>query len=305
MESALSANPSEQTNPRVLALRNLWPSECLSVGLFVFLAFLAVLRHNTASHVSILLAIAALLFSSAILEAHYSTPLTRILREWLSLCVILLAYWSIEWFATPTKIESLQNLWLGWDRALLEHYGLRGAIESLGAVIPFTVEIAHLMLYIVPPIALIALQLAGNRSDRRQFLYTLFLGTFSVYALLPLIAVESPRRVFPHQDEPRIVTAPRQINTYLLNHMDISTGVFPSGHVAVAYSTAFGLLGFATRRSRSLGLPIAAFVMGTLVYLATIYGRYHYAVDGLASIAIAAAAWLFTQNRKWSVSDEV
>ena len=305
MASALSADPSEQTFPRVFALRKLWPSECLAVGLFVFLALLAALRHNTVAHVSILLAIAALLFSGAILETHYSTPLTRILREWLSLGVILLVYWSIEWFATPAKFETLQNLWLGWDRTLLDHYGLRAAIESLGAVIPFTLEVAYLMLYTMPPIALIALQRAGNRNDRRQFLYTLFLGTFSVYALLPLIAVESPRRVFPHQDEPRIVTAPRQINTYVLDHMDISTGVFPSGHVAVAFSTAFGLLGFAIRRHRSLGLPIAAFVMGTLVYLATIYGRYHYAVDGLASIAIAAAAWLFTQNRKWSVSDEV
>jgi hypothetical protein len=36
----------------------------------------------------------------------------------------------------------------------------------------------------------------------------------------------------------------------------------------------------------------AAFAVAFLVYLATVYGRYHYAVDGLASMVIATAAWL-------------
>jgi membrane-associated phospholipid phosphatase len=34
-------------------------------------------------------------------------------------------------------------------------------------------------------------------------------------------------------------------------------------------------------------LWLAAFGVATLVYVATIYGRYHYAVDGLASIVVA------------------
>ena len=37
-------------------------------------------------------------------------------------------------------------------------------------------------------------------------------------------------------------------------------------------------------------LWIAAFVAAAAVYVATIYGRYHYAVDGLASIGIAWVA---------------
>ena len=70
--------------------------------------------------------------------------------------------------------------------------------------------------------------------------------------------------------------------------MDIGTSVFPSGHVAVAFSSAFGML--RAVRSRP-GIWVPVFVVATLVYAATIYCRYHYAVDGLASIGIAALAW--------------
>ena len=37
------------------------------------------------------------------------------------------------------------------------------------------------------------------------------------------------------------------------------------------------------------------FFLPILVYLATIYGRYHYAVDGFASFLIAAAMWRISE----------
>ena len=68
MDSALSANSSEQTYRQVFALRNLWPSECISVGLFAFLALLAAFRHQPVAHVGTLLSIAALSFAGGTLE---------------------------------------------------------------------------------------------------------------------------------------------------------------------------------------------------------------------------------------------
>lgn len=303
MESVLSAATSEQSISHAANARLFWPWEAISIGLFSFLALLALLRQSPGVHFVTLLTIPVVIAAAVRLESLYSKPWTRILREWLSLGVILIAYWCIEWFSTSVKLEPLQNQWLGWDRILLHQWGLQRAVESLGPVIPFTLESAYLLLYAMPPLALATVQLRGNRAARQQLLFTLFLGTFSVYAMLPLIAVESPRRVFPGQDEPRIVTAPRQVNTYLLDHMDISTGVFPSGHVAVAFSTAFGLLGATRRTRRSRTLLAGALTMATFVFLATIYGRYHYAVDGIASIAIATVAWRLAEN--WSLLREI
>jgi membrane-associated phospholipid phosphatase len=81
----------------------------------------------------------------------------------------------------------------------------------------------------------------------------------------------------------------------VLDHLDISTGVFPSGHVAVAFSSAFALLSVLRQRR---WIWCSAFIIATMVYVATIYGRYHYAVDGLASIVIAFVAWRVAE--RWS-----
>ena len=122
----------------------------------------------------------------------------------------------------------------------------------------------------------------------RRFLLVLFLGVFTAYALLPLFPVLSPRLIDKGVDEPSFEGVTRHWNVWLLDHYDNSPGVFPSGHVAVAFSCAFGLLSSIPQRR---GIWATAFVLATLVYIATIYGRYHYAVDGLASIVITALAW--------------
>jgi membrane-associated phospholipid phosphatase len=84
------------------------------------------------------------------------------------------------------------------------------------------------------------------------------------------------------------MTAMRWLNVWILDHADIHTSVFPSGHVAVAWSAAFGLMTALPERK-----PAGAIMAGlaTLVAAATIYGRYHYAVDAVASIAVSVAAW--------------
>jgi membrane-associated phospholipid phosphatase len=276
-----------------------WPSERVTLAFFSYLAVLGFLRDTPVVHRTALVAMPLLIWLGLWFESHHSKPWTRVLRQWCAMGLILVGYWSIEVFSTPFKLEHLQTLWAQWDRILLFQWGLRNAIEAAGPLIPFLLEAAYLSLYTIPVVALTLLYFTARPADRRQFQLTLFLGTYGAYAMLPLVAVESPRKVFPNEDEPTVVTAPRRINTWMLDRLDISTGVFPSGHVAVAFSTAFGLW-IALRRRRFIWM--SAFAVASLVYLATIHGRYHYAVDGLASIAIAAAA--SRVSRVWSESYE-
>ena len=84
----------------------------------------------------------------------------------------------------------------------------------------------------------------------------------------------------------------RIVNLWLLDHCDISSSVFPSGHVAVAFSCAFGLLRAVPERR---WVYLSAFAAAMIVFTATIYCRYHYAADGLASIAITTAGWRVTE----------
>lgn len=254
---------------------------------FGYLCLLSLFRQLTPARHLFFLLLPVLLYCLCWLESTNSRPWSRILREWLSLGMILVAYWSLAWFP-GRPLEHWQASWIAYDRELLNS-GLRQLLEGAGGLPAAVLETLYLLLYSVPPMALGALYCCGARQRTRVFLTVLFVGTFFAYALLPLFPVMSPRFAFPGADSPHYESWARWINTWLLDHYDIGTSVFPSGHVAVAFSSAFGLL-LAVPQKRFLWVP--AFCFAALIYVATIYGRYHYALDGLASIAITTAAYL-------------
>jgi membrane-associated phospholipid phosphatase len=74
---------------------------------------------------------------------------------------------------------------------------------------------------------------------------------------------------------------------WILSRCDIQTSAFPSGHVTVGFSAAFAML-LALPEYRRAGWLLLG--MASMVLVNTIYGRYHYAADGLAGLAISAAA---------------
>src|SRR5207244_7229225 len=86
------------------------------------------------------------------------------------------------------------------------------------------------------------------------------------------------------------MNAMRHFNIWLLDHADIHSSVFPSGHVAASFSAAFGLLAALPELRRIGGAMV---VLALLIGIATVYGRYHYAVDVVASIAITVIVWRF------------
>jgi membrane-associated phospholipid phosphatase len=120
-------------------------------------------------------------------------------------------------------------------------------------------------------------------------------GTVAAYGLFPYFPSSPPRAVFPGMDLPSADTLVRRLNLFLVGDYGIHSSVFPSAHVSSAFSAAWALLMYLPERRRlGLGMLIYAF----LVSMATVYGRYHYAVDALAGfgIGIGAAllgAWVF------------
>jgi len=196
-------------------------------------------------------------------------------------------YWELQWFAS-SRVLPWQQTWVIWDQHLLRDWGLQRAIEVFGPVIPTILETAYLLVYAIPPFCMAALYTAGGRDRASRLLTTLFLGCFSAYALLPFFPTTSPRLAFPVSDLPNFGSLPHTLNLWLLDRFDISTSVFPSGHVTVAFSSAFGLWRALPEKR---WLSYCLLVLSMMVYIATIYSRYHYAVDGLAGAGIAMLAW--------------
>lgn len=290
MEAALGN--SKARLERATWLRCIGTPERVAFAYFAWIASAGLLRPLTVAQRTSLLALPCALVWLWVLEARHSRPWSRVVRQWASLALILAGYWAVGWFAGPHR-DAWQARWVEWDRLILDDFGLRRAIESTGRVIPISLETCYTLLYAIPPASLGAIYLCGARRRADRFLTVLFLGTFLAYALLPFFPVASPRKAFPDRDLPSVHSSVRGLNTWLLDNADISTSVFPSGHVAVAFSSALGLL--AVLRSRK-AVWMAGFAAAAIVWVATIYGRYHYAVDGLASLLLASIGWLLTEK---------
>lgn len=210
-----------------------------------------------------------------------------IIRDWLLLGMILFAYREMGWFAMSSQSHTLEASWVAWDRLFLRG-GAKAVIEFLGPVLPSLLEVSYSLVYTLAPASVAVLYLYRRRDRVDRFLLVFAIGVLLCYAQFPFWPSEPPRVVFFGQDLPVTETIFRRFNLWLLGNYGIHTSVFPSAHVAAAFSTAFGM---------GRALPerkwVSRLLFGTalLIALATVYGRYHYLADVVAGFSMAVVAW--------------
>jgi membrane-associated phospholipid phosphatase len=216
-------------------------------------------------------------------------PSFAIARDWLPLAYTLVAYREMDLFSNPVRDRHLELAWIAWDRVILSGWGLRAAIESLGALLPAYLEFCYLLVYGTGAFAIAALYLLKHRDRVDHFLLYYALGTLLSYAMFPFFPSDPPRVVFPGADLPAVTSAFRGFNLFLVGNYGIHSSVFPSAHVSSAFGAAWGLLRMMPERRRA---GIAMLVYATSVSIATVYGRYHYAADAIAGIAVGSLTLL-------------
>lgn len=266
-------------------------AEIILIAYFLYTAIVAALSPVSGTRRTAAWLLPLTVATLALLEHRFTRPWSRVMRNLIPLALIPVAYWQVDWIAT-SRLSTWQQSWIAWDRFILDRLHLKPMLESLGWVIPSGLETTYLCLYAIPPLCVAALYWGGCGCRADHFLATLFLGTLAAYVLLPYFPTVSPRIAFRNEDLPHYTGTFRALNVWLLDHYDIASSVFPSGHVAVAYSSAFGVLHAAPGKRWLWGTVFAA---ATVVFIATVYCRYHYAADGLASFGISALAWRITE----------
>lgn len=213
----------------------------------------------------------------------------RALRSLVPIACVLLAYQQMGWFARPQESIELELAWVIWDRLLLVDWGLGGAIETAGPLLPGVLELLYLSTYALAPASLLVLAKRGQLGRADRFLAIYVASALGSYAVFPYFPSEPPRVVFPGELVPSFDTVFRQLNWWLLGGAGIHTSVFPSGHVSSAFGAAFGLF-YAQPERKRYGVSVA--VIASVIAVATVYGRYHYAVDALAGLAVSVVALL-------------
>ncbi len=216
------------------------------------------------------------------------------MRHWYALPLILLSYREMGWFALPHSGTALEQVWIRWDRLLLNDWGLKPLIEALGPVGPATLEISYSLVYAMVPFGLGTLYLFRREARASTYLFQATLGLLLAYALFPYFPSDPPWTVFPGEDFPAYGSIFRQFNGALLAGHGIRTSVFPSAHVSGAFSAAFALLRVLPERRWVGRLNL---VLAVLIATATVYGRYHYAVDAVAGFGIAVVVALICRRQ--------
>jgi len=181
----------------------------------------------------------------------------------------------------------------GWEHAL---FGTELSVAAARALpYEWLSEILHagyFSYYLVVPAAAVGAYLAGGDRGLERLTLTVSLAFFVCYLCFAVFPVAGPRYLFPPLEGP-----PARGPVYALVHLVIEGGsskgtAFPSSHVAASVSALLGTWRDARRTFWILLLPVTALVIGT------VYGRFHYGVDALCGLIVAAAVfaavpWLF------------
>lgn len=149
-------------------------------------------------------------------------------------------------------------------------------------------ELMHLgyfAYYLLIPISGILVYRRGGPGALQRFTVITGLAFFICYAIFVVFPVAGPRYFYP-----RLEGTPARALFFDAVHLIAERGsskgtAFPSSHVAATVAAWL-----ACRRTvRGWFWISAPFVL--LLTLGTVYGRFHYAVDALAGLVVAVAAW--------------
>jgi membrane-associated phospholipid phosphatase len=228
--------------------------------------------------------VVALFLAMAYGEWRENVTLFSMMRDWVSMGLLLMAYREMDWFSAVARDFSLQFRWERWDRTILYQGGLQRLLESFGRLGPFYLELCYLLVYAIAPFVVAILYIEHRRERVNGALFVYLLGTLLAYALFPYFPSDPPRVAFAGTDLPNIFTWVRGLNLYLVGDYGIHSSVFPSAHVSSAFSAAWALFAYLPERKR-IGWGMLIYAMSVAV--ATVYGRYHYAADAVAGLAIS------------------
>lgn len=235
----------------------------------------------------IAVAIAATITALALIEYKFKADAPSMVRDWMILGFVLVCYRTLDLFSPITYQVVLEAAWQHWDHILLSGWHIRAAIEYWGAGIPAYLETCYLLTSGAGCYGLIALYAHRKRERTDRFLLIYVMGTLLSYALVPILRLQPPRVAFPGTDVPEISTAIRRLNLVVLSGAGIHSGVFPSAHVSSTFAAAWGMFVALPERKRYGWIFL---IYAISVAVATIYGRYHYAVDAATGIVVSVIA---------------
>lgn len=230
----------------------------------------------------------ALVSIGVALEARSHERWASIALDWLPGAYLLAGYWLPAQLARRTA-PALQARLEAADRRLFEG-GLARLVDAAPRVLLEYLEAAYLCCYVIVPAGLAWMYVAGRRAEADAFWTAVLLAALPCYALVARCETRPPRSI----DSQRFVRprhlAVRSLNLAVLGRASIGVNTFPSGHAAASLAAALSVGAVMPAAGAALA------VVAVSIAVASVVGRYHFALDalfgalaGLVAFALSAA----------------
>ncbi len=263
-----------------------WTDRIAATYLITVAVFVLLQRHDVEHALAIVGA--HLLLAGGILVLDRlpdSTPgVIMVLRDWYPVLLFGLLFKQVEFLAAATGNWSLtgriQQLEVQIFGGVPAEY-----LSEMFAWVPLSefLHFSYISFLVFMPIVGGIWYATGKREAFHE-LVLLFTATMAIsYTIFILWPVDSPYYLLPPPGEPLAGHFFYELVHFVSDRGGARGGAFPSAHTSVACIVWL----VAWTRDRHLALWLTPLVAGILV--ATVYGRFHYVLDVIAGVLLAAA----------------
>jgi len=215
-------------------------------------------------------------------RARAAGPVGRFLADWYPMLLLGALYAEI---GVLTLDAGFQND-LGVQRLEAWVFGsqvsYRWIRELPNPTLSWILHSCYLAYYPILYASPLGLWLVGRRDASRHTIFAVMVTFYLCYVVFLFFPVAGPRYAFDLAHNAATNVGPARWAQWVLDHGDSWGAAFPSSHVAASVVAT----GMALRYWRALGLVLLPFTAGLI--LAVVYGQFHYAVDALAGLVVAA-----------------
>jgi membrane-associated phospholipid phosphatase len=211
------------------------------------------------------------------LPRHASAPI----RDFAPALLILIGYFTSGlFFMRPSA--GFEAWLIAWDRRLLGDPAVRFSHWPRAWLA--LLDIIYMGCFLMAPAGFAAIVLTGHSAFVDRY-WTMVMGA-EFGAFLPLTIVQA-RPPWAVERAPALGDrAVHRLASRFVRELTIGANTFPSGHAAGSLAVALGVMGV---------LPIGGVIFLALaicICLACSVGRYHYVLDVIAGVVLAAAIWI-------------
>ncbi len=248
-------------------------SETIALAYFVYLALVCWLRPLSMRRRVEISSVSLFAVAGILSLARLAPPW---LRDWAPAVYIFIGYFLPGRFFEHPAVAV--EAWLAsWDRRLLGDPQTRFASWPRALVV--YLDVVYMGCFLMLPGGFAVLAWTGH-SGAADHYWTMVAGA-DLAAFLSLTVFQT-RPPWALEPAPALDDRPvHRAALLFVRHGTIGANTFPSGHTAVSFAIAIALLPI---------LPVASaigFALALTIAVACVVGRYHYAVDVLAGVALA------------------